>query len=173
MPFAQPLAQPMVAQPMPVVQPMAMAQQIPNPPQAQVQSHSPPQEQPQPKQMVLQIKVPPGVHAGQSFPYQMPDEKTVQLNCPTPFPAGGTFAYAWTGIPAPVTGLVELTVPKGVGAGQRFKTTLQDGREVHPTCPTPFPRGGKFMYTVPPPGAEPSPMPLSESRNTSSACVLL
>jgi hypothetical protein len=171
---AQPMAMAQPVPMMPVVQPMAMAQPVPNPPQAQVQSQSPPQEQPQPKQMVLQIKVPPGVNAGQSFPYQMPDEKTVQLNCPTPFPAGGKFAYAWTGIPAPVTGLVELTVPKGVGAGQRFKTTLQDGREVHPTCPTPFPRGAKFMYTVPAPGAEQFAMPPSESRNnSSSACVLL
>ena len=81
-----------------------------------------------------------------------PDGNRYRATCPAPFPRRGVFTFQPTVANkidnTPLEAPFEVRVPpKGVGAGQTFFIRSPGGLGLKVTCPKPFPRGGKFMYT--------------------------
>ena len=94
----------------------------------------------------LQVKVPPGVNAGEPFVMQLPDGRSHTVHCPTPYPSGGYFFLKSGDSPPPFS----LLVPPNVYAGDYYKAELPDGRTATVKCPTPYPHGNRFHYQPPP-----------------------
>ena len=106
----------------------------------------------------MEVVVPDGVAPGQAVQVQTPDGAMLEAVVPQGLRPGDKFLITTEQVPlaavAPYLGSqpIELTVPKGVNAGQTF---VYQGYEVQ--CPRPFPRGGRFMWTPP---VQPGMMPV-------------
>ena len=99
-----------------------------------------PLQQPrQPQQ--LEVQVPRGTNAGQSFSFVAPDGHMLMLWCPRPYPRKGRFTFWWH----PGTQSLEVQVPARTNAGQSFRCVAPDGHMLTLKCPTPFPPKGRFV----------------------------
>ena len=98
--------------------------------------------------MMLSIKVPDGVNAGDKFGHELPDGEAAFFTCPKPYPTGGAFKWRWNGPGSPTP--IDVIPPQGIVAGDMFTITLDDGRSIAVICPTPMPEERVFMFTPPP-----------------------
>ena len=98
------------------------------------------------------VKMYPGVAANSSFKWTHPATAAVyDVRTPKKFPPQGMFLW----MPPPPGGLhtlgnqpIPLQAPPGTNAGDIFSGPETQGLDVR--IPTPWPHGGKFMWTPPP-----------------------